>query len=91
MAVAGQFVTSPVVVTYRKTERSKKKLVKILRGKTAVNIEKLMDGKVSGIPDTAVIMHVGVGLRWVPEDKITEGDRNGQLQVEKITEQYVKL
>ena len=74
MATAGQFVTSPVVVTYRKTERSKKKLVKILRGKSAVHIDKLMNGKVVGIPDTAVIMHVGVGLKWVPKDKLTKGD-----------------
>lgn len=90
MATAGQFVTSPVVVTYRKTQRSKKKLIKILRGKSAVNIDKLMDGKISGIPDTAVIMHVGVGLRWVPKDKITAGDLKAQRQIEQSIERYLK-
>ena len=65
----------PVVITYRNTERSRTKKVKILRGKTDENLYKLHDLKIYGINEKTVIDHIGVGYRYVPKDKLTGADR----------------
>ena len=61
MATQGSYLRSPVVITYRRTQRSKKKLIKILRGKTSDNIDKIVESKVHGINENTVIDHVGIG------------------------------
>jgi|TARA_R110002126_G_scaffold246750_1_gene389679 hypothetical protein len=65
----------PVVITYRNTERSRTKKVKILRGKTDENLDKLYDLKIYGINEKTVIDHIGVGYRYVPIDKLTASDQ----------------
>jgi hypothetical protein len=65
----------PVVITYRNTERSRTKKVKILRGKTDENLYKLHDLKIYGINEKTVIDHIGVGYRYVPIDKLTASDQ----------------
>ena len=65
----------PVVITYRNTERSRTKKVKILRGKTDENLDKLYDLKIYGINEKTVIDHIGVGYRYVPIDKLTAADQ----------------
>ena len=86
MATQGSYLRSPIVVTYRRTERSKKKLTKILRGKTSDNIDKLISCKVPGITENTVIDHVGVGYKFVPDDKLTAADRQHikDIEIENI-------
>jgi hypothetical protein len=81
MATQGSYLRLPIVITYRRTQRSKKKLIKILRGKTSDNIDKLVDLKVHGINENTVIDHVGVGYRYVPQDKLTASDRKDMAAV----------
>jgi hypothetical protein len=75
MATQGSYLRSPVVITYRRTQRSKKKLIKILRGKTSDNIDKIVESKVHGINENTVIDHVGIGYKYIPKDKLTAADR----------------
>jgi len=75
MAKKGLYLRLPIVITYRRTQRSKKKLIKIMRGKTSDNIDKLAEYKVHGINENAVIVHIGVGYRYIPKDKLTSADR----------------
>jgi hypothetical protein len=70
-----EYLKAPVVVTYRSSQRSKKKKVKILRGNTADNLEKALMGKIKGITDKTVIDHIGVGYRYIPPTKLTASDR----------------
>ena len=83
MATQGSYLRLPLVITYRRTRRSKKKLIKILRGKTSVNIDKLADLKVHGINENTVIDHVGIGYRYVPESKLTASDRKAMSNMAK--------
>lgn len=85
MATKGSYLRLPIVITYRRTQRSKKKLIKILRGKTSDNIDKLVDLKVHGINENTVIDHVGVGYRYVPKDKLTASDRKAIAAVQAET------
>jgi len=85
MATQGSYLRLPLVITYRRTQRSKKKLIKILRGKTSDNIDKLADLKVHGINENTVIDHVGVGYRYVPQDKLTASDRKAIAAVQAET------
>jgi len=75
MAAQGSYLRSPIVITYRRTQRSKKKLIKVMRGKTSDNIDKLTELKVPGLTQNTVIEHVGVGYRYIPADKLTLSDR----------------
>jgi len=85
MATQGSYLRLPLVITYRRTQRSKKKLIKILRGKTSDNIDKLVDLKVHGINENTVIDHVGVGYQYVPQDKLTASDHKGMAAVQAET------
>jgi len=85
MATQGSYLRLPLVITYRRTQRSKKKLIKILRGKTSDNIDKLADLKVHGINENTVIDHVGIGYRYVPQDKLTVSDRKAMAAVQAET------
>jgi len=85
MATQGSYLRLPLVITYRRTQRSKKKLIKIMRGKTSDNIDKLVDLKVHGINENTVIDHVGVGYRYVPKDKLTASDRKAMAAVQAET------
>lgn len=82
MAAQGSYLRSPIVITYRRTQRSKKKLIKIMRGKTSDNIDKLTELKVPGFTQNTVIDHVGVGYRYVPADKLTLSDRKSMAAIE---------
>ena len=82
MAAQGSYLRSPIVITYRKTQRSKKKLIKVMRGKTSDNIDKLTELKVPGFTQNTVIDHVGVGYRYVPADKLTLSDRKSMAAIE---------
>lgn len=85
MATKGSYLRLPLVITYRRTQRSKKKLIKIMRGKTSDNIDKLVDLKVHGINENTVIDHVGVGYRYIPKDKLTASDRKAMDAVQAET------
>ena len=85
MAAQGSYLRSPVVITYRRTQRSKKKLIKILRGKTSDNIDKIVESKIYGINENTVIDHVGIGYRYVPQDKLTASDRKAMAAVQAET------
>lgn len=82
MAAQGSYLRSPIVITYRRTQRSKKKLIKIMRGKTSDNIDKLTELKVPGFTQNTVIDHVGVGYRYVPTSKLTLSDRKSMAAIE---------
>ena len=73
----------PVVITYRNTERSRTKKVKILRGKTDENLDKLYDLKIHGINEKTAIDHIGIGYRYIPADKLTAADRKNIKLVEQ--------
>ena len=85
MAIQGSYLRLPLVITYRRTQRSKKKLIKILRGKTSDNIDKLADLKVHGINENTVIDHVGIGYRYIPKAKLTASDRKAMAAVQAET------
>ena len=87
MATKGSYLRLPIVITYRRTQRSKKKLIKIMRGKTSDNIDKLVDLKVHGINENTVIDHVGIGYRYVPQDKLTASDRKA---IQAIVDETLK-
>lgn len=70
-----EYLKAPVVITYRSSQRSKKKKVKILRGNTANNLEKALTAKIKGMNDKTVIDHIGVGYRYIPTTKLTASDR----------------
>ena len=75
------YLTSPIVITYRNTERSRTKKVKILRGKTDENITKLMELQIQGITENTVFEHIGIGYRYIPKDKLTSRDKRAIKQV----------
>jgi hypothetical protein len=87
MATQGSYLRSPVVITYRRTQRSKKKLIKILRGKTSDNIDKIVESKVHGINENTVIDHVGIGYKYIPKDKLTAADRKA---IQAISDETLK-
>jgi hypothetical protein len=87
MATQGSYLRSPVVITYRRTQRSKKKLIKILRGKTSDNIDKIVESKVYGINENTVIDHVGIGYKYIPKDKLTAADRKA---IQAIVDETLK-
>lgn len=69
------YLRLPVTVRYRKTQRSKKSFVKVIRGRTADSIEKLSELKIHGINEKTVIEHVGVGYRYIPKEKLSVSDK----------------
>jgi len=87
MATQGSYLRSTVVITYRRTQRSKKKLIKILRGKTSDNIDKIVESKVYGINENTVIDHVGIGYKYIPKDKLTAADRKA---IQAIVDETLK-
>lgn len=56
-----------------------------MRGKTSDNIDKLVDLKVHGINENTVIDHVGIGYRYIPQEKLTAADRKAMAEVQKET------
>tara|TARA_R100000951_G_scaffold113791_1_gene116581 strand:- start:585 stop:773 length:189 start_codon:yes stop_codon:yes gene_type:complete len=52
-----------------------------MRGKTSDNIDKLSDLKVPGINENTVIAHVGIGYRYIPQDKLTASDHKAMAAV----------
>jgi hypothetical protein len=70
-----EYLKAPVVITYRSSQRSKKKKVKVLRGNTSTNLEKALTAKIKGMNDKTVIDHIGVGYRYIPDTKRTASDR----------------
>ena len=89
MAAQGSYLRSPVVITYRRTQRSKTKHIKIMRGKTSDNIDKLAELKVPGINQNTVIDHIGVGYRYIPEGKVTASDRKAIAAIEAETMKHM--
>ena len=87
MAKQGSSATLPVVITYRTTERSRTKKIKILRGKTDDNISKLVDMEIPGITEKSAIDHVQIGYSFIPKDKLTAADKKAieQINQENIT------
>lgn len=73
----------PIVITYRNTERSRTKKIKIIRGKTDENLEKLYELQIHGINEKTVIDHVGIGYRYVPHNKLTAGDKRAMKSIQQ--------
>ena len=70
------YLRSPITITFKPGPRSKKKLVKVLRGITANNIDRIYRGvSIPGIPSKAEILHIGIGYRYIPDDKLTKSDQ----------------
>jgi len=64
MARDGQYIF-PVIVTFKTSNRSNAKTKqKIIRNK---NIDEVLDvkTKIPGIPDNAVIIHIGLGEKFI--------------------------
>lgn len=75
MAVSGTYMKSPVVVRYKTSARARTVKLKILRGKTDDNIDKLLNNKVPGIGENTEILSVSVGYRYIPAEKLTATDK----------------
>ena len=69
MARDGSYIKAPIVVTFKTSNRSNARTKrKIIRNK---NIDEVNDinVKIPGIPDKAVILHIGVGERFIDDNK----------------------
>jgi len=78
----------PVVIRYRNTERSRTKKIKILRGKTDDNIDKLLELKIHGINEKTVIEHIGIGHNFIPTEKLTASDKK---YMKSVQEENIKM
>ena len=69
MSRDGSYIKGPVVVTFKTSNRSNARIKqKVVRNK---NVDEVNDinVKIPGVPDKAVILHIGVGERFIDDNK----------------------
>ena len=66
MAKEGPYIKAPITVTFKTSNRSNAKVKKkVIRNR---NIDEILDinTKIPGIPNSAIIIHIGIGKIFLP-------------------------
>lgn len=69
------YLKLPITIVYKTSAKARTVKVKVLRGNTSNNIDKIVNIKVPGISEKAILKNISIGYKFIPTAKLTASDK----------------